>query len=168
MEGTAARACAFTGHRPSKLPFGFEEGGEAFKKIQAALRQAVSAAIEDGYTHFISGMALGFDIWAAEAVLGQKQAGKPVTLEAAVPFSGQESRWSAENKARYRRILSCCDRVTVLSNSYSPYALHRRNMYMADSASRIIALYAGAPGGTENTLEYAKRRGLEIVRIELF
>jgi hypothetical protein len=36
----------------------------------------------------------------------------------------------------------------------------RRNRYMADQASMIIAVFDGQPGGTRYTLNYAKKRGL--------
>jgi uncharacterized phage-like protein YoqJ len=38
----------------------------------------------------------------------------------------------------------------------------RRNRYMVDHSSRIIALYDGVPkGGTAQTLAYALRKGLD-------
>lgn len=33
---------------------------------------------------------------------------------------------------------------------------------MVDHSSRLIAIYNGNPGGTRNTIEYAKRKKLEI------
>ncbi len=44
--------CCFTGHRPEKL-------GAPEAEIKAALTSAIRAAIPDGYSVFISGMARG-------------------------------------------------------------------------------------------------------------
>ena len=54
--------CCFTGHRPGKLEV--EEG-----EIKSLLEKAVDDAISKGYVTFITGMAMGTDIWAAEIIL---------------------------------------------------------------------------------------------------
>ena len=41
----------------------------------------------------------------------------------------------------------------------------KRNRYMVDASRMLIAASNGQPGGAENTIRYAKRKGLEIVRI---
>ena len=41
-------------------------------------------------------------------------------------------------------------------------AFQQRNEWMVDHSSRLIAIYNGSPGGTRNTIEYAKRKKLEI------
>ena len=64
------RVC-FTGHRPEKLTR-FEW------LIKKDLEKEIKKAIDDGLTVFISGMARGVDIWAAEIVLKLRDAGKPV------------------------------------------------------------------------------------------
>lgn len=77
------RRCCFTGHRPEKLSMPED-------KIIAALEHAIRAAIEDGYQTFISGMARGVDLWAAEIVLRLRDAGEPVRLICASPYAGFE------------------------------------------------------------------------------
>lgn len=54
--------CCFTGHRPEKMCL-------PERRIKTALDLKIHAAIEDGYQTFISGMARGVDLWAAETVL---------------------------------------------------------------------------------------------------
>ena len=48
------KCCAFTGHRPEKL-----HGKEAY--VISELRKEIIAAIEDGYTIFVSGGSRGTD-----------------------------------------------------------------------------------------------------------
>ena len=57
--------------------------------------------------------------------------------------------------------------MTVLSEAYSPGCMQRRNRYMVDHASLVLACYNGSPGGTMSTLLYARRQGLKIVTIDL-
>lgn len=67
------KTCCFTGHRPKSLPFGYDEGAEGCKRLKALLTEGIEKQItENGVTHFISGMAMGVDIYAAEAVLELK------------------------------------------------------------------------------------------------
>ena len=53
--------CCFTGNRPQKLSFGFNEAHTDCVRIKKSLSQKIEEAIQNGYKHFISGMALGAD-----------------------------------------------------------------------------------------------------------
>ena len=54
------KACAFTGHRPQSLPFGFDESDKRCTALKSAMQDQIAALIEDKeVTHFITGMALG-------------------------------------------------------------------------------------------------------------
>ena len=76
--------CCFTGHRPEKI--GIPEG-----TVIALLDKAISEAIQSGYSTFISGMARGVEIWAAEIVLKYRDAGAPIKMICASPFEGFET-----------------------------------------------------------------------------
>lgn len=65
--------CCFTGHRPDKIELGEKE-------IKPMLEKAIDKAIENGYITFITGMAMGVDIWAAEIVLDRKNITKNCIL----------------------------------------------------------------------------------------
>ena len=76
------KKCAFTGHRPQSLPFGFNETDERCITLKQTLRSEIIRLIEhEGVTHFISGMALGIDMYAAEIVLGLKSRYKGIILK---------------------------------------------------------------------------------------
>lgn len=51
------------------------------------------------------------------------------------------------------------DKATVCAESYTPYSYMRRNAYMVDSSGLLIAIYDHRPGGTKNTVEYARKKG---------
>ena len=155
--------CCFTGHRPNKLPWGENERDQRCLALKKAIADAVEAAYEEGFRHFICGMAMGCDLYFAEAVLALRATGNSLTLEAAVPCPGQAASWPADQQARYRAILAQCDYETVIQEHYTPYCMIRRNRYMVDHSALLIAVYSGEAGGTRQTLEYALRRKVPFV-----
>ena len=62
------RICAFAGHRPSLYRFGFDEEHTDCLKIKLLMAQQIAELISSGVSNFLSGMALGADIWGAETV----------------------------------------------------------------------------------------------------
>lgn len=159
---TKEQICCFTGHRPDKLPWGDDERDPRCIRIKAQLSQALERAYALGYRHFISGMARGGDLYFAEAVLELREKHPDVLLECARPCETQSRRWPREEQLRYEDILDRCNYETMVQHVYDRGCMMRRNRYMVDHASRIIALYDGVPkGGTAQTLAYALRKGLE-------
>ena len=159
--------CSFTGHRPAKLPWGDDERDERCLALKARIRAAAESAILAGTEHFICGMAEGCDLYFCEIVLALKERYPHVTLEAALPCPSQAERWSAASRARYHALLARCDYETMVSERYSPGCMQRRNRYMVDRSSLLIAAHDGLPGGTRSTIEYALRRGVEVVDVPL-
>ena len=159
---TKAQICCFTGHRPDKLPWGEQESDPRCVRIKGELTAALERAYGLGYRHFISGMARGGDLYFAEAVLELREKYPDVLLECARPCESQSTRWPREERQRYDTILDRCNYETMVQHVYDRGCMMRRNRYMGDHASRIIALYDGVPkGGTAQTLAYALRKGLD-------
>ena len=73
-----------SGHRPQKLPFGFDETDPRCVDFKRRLCNSIEMMILEGYTHFISGGALGMDMYAAEAVLTLREQYPEITLEIAI------------------------------------------------------------------------------------
>ena len=150
------KRCTFTGHRPEKLRSSEIE-------VQKSLAEAISNAYADGFRTFISGMARGVDIWAAEIVLEYKSLHPDIRLICALPHPGFETRWKAEWQKRYNAILAQADLVKTVCETYNPGAYQRRNEWMVDHSARVIAVYNGEPGSTLNTISYAEKQGVAIV-----
>ena len=161
------KSCCFTGHRASKLPWGYDESDARCVRFKEKLAAVIGAVYESGITHFICGMALGCDMYCAEAVLALRREHPDITLEAAVPYDGQEARWGDNNRRRYRDIITACDKVTLLSDAYSPSCMMRRNRYMVDHSSVLIACYEGLTGGTWNTIRYAMQLDKEVIHLPI-
>lgn len=164
---------AFTGHRTY--------GGQA----AAALRATVGELYARGFRTFLCGMAMGFDLAAAEAVLACRDsetgsAFSPATapdphfphtpmpglrLVAVIPFRGQESRFPAVDRERFRRVLAAADHSVTLSPSYHAGCYAVRNNYLVEHAALLVAWYDGSPGGTHYTVRRALGRGLEFINL---
>ena len=53
--------CAFTGHRPHKFPWRYDETDSRCMVLKAALTEQITALVEIGITDFFSGCADGVD-----------------------------------------------------------------------------------------------------------
>lgn len=162
------KACAFTGYRPEKLPFGSDETDPRCEQLKQRLFCEILKMTREDVHVFLCGMARGVDMWAAETVL-QIQAAAPlrrIQLWAIVPYDRQALAWSAQEQTRYQRILKRASRIEYVSHEYYEGCLQKRNRYMVDHASRLLAVYDGKSGGTASTIRYAQQKGLDIAIIE--
>ena len=153
------KACTFTGHRPERLELPEEQ-------VKEWLKEQIERAVDDGYTDFITGMQRGVDLWAAEAVLKLIDNDRQIRLIAACAFRGMENRWDTDWQQRYHHVLYHSDEVHYISDHPGRKAFYARNHWMVDHASRLIAVYSGAPGGTKETIDYARKKGHSIVLLE--
>ena len=128
MNDKRQHRCCFTGHRPNKLDYSENE-------IKPLLETAIDNAISDGYVTFITGMAEGVDIWAAEIVLEKKKENKDLHLICAVPHPGFEKRRSQYETGRYKNIIKNADYVTTISDNYYRACYQKRNIWMVDRSS---------------------------------
>ena len=157
--------CCFTGHRPEKL--GFEKGGAAETELKNRISGAILRLIQErNARHFISGMALGVDTYAAQSVLKLKEIYPDITLECAVPCRGQEKRWKKEDREVYAGILARADKVTVLQERYTAFCMQLRDAYMVENADLVLAVWDGSSaGGTAYTVRCAEKRGRPVIVI---
>ena len=153
------KACCFTGHRPEKLT-------KTENDICNSLEKEIRLAIADGFTKFLSGMARGTDIYAAEIVLKIRAEDPSVKLICASPFEGFEQSWKQSWQARYHTIISAADQVQYISPSYNRACFQVRNKWLILNSARVIAVYNGTPGGTKNTIDLANRHGVPVHIIE--
>lgn len=159
------KTVAFTGYRLEKLPFGEDKSNSQYGAFIDKLKEVLVDLISKGYTNFISGMAIGFDTWAAETVLTLKEFYPNISLEAAIPFPEQDRKWSSVDQARRQAILSQADNSTTVCEHYHKGCFFMRNEYMVDKATVIVCCFDGQKGGTAQTIAYAKRKDKVIIQI---
>lgn len=163
------KVCCFTGHRPKGLPWGEDESATGCMGLKALLAQELETAWREGFRSFWCGMAMGADLYFAEAVLACQSVHPDVELFAAVPCPNQTRGWPVREAARYLRILRYigADHCTLVSRKWDRRCMLLRNEFMVDQSSRIIAVYDGkGRGGTGYTLHYAREQGLECIVID--
>lgn len=150
--------CAFTGHRPQRLPWGGREEDPRCAALKQQLEETVARAVERGCGTFLCGMARGCDTFFAEAVLA-----KGLRLEAVIPCPEQADCWPEPDRLRYQGLLLRCSAIHVLEDAYSEGCMLRRNKAMVDRADVLITVYDGCGGGTASTVSYARKQGVEII-----
>lgn len=155
-EKRAFRVC-FTGHRPEKLT-------RPESEVIAELEQSIKQAMADGYRVFVSGMAPGVDIWAAEIVIQLRNEGADIKLISASPFEGFEKRWPAWEH-RYNYIMDNTDLKLFICKGNVRGVHQIRNEWMVNHSARVIAVFNGERSGTKNTIDYANRVGVPVVYI---
>ena len=157
--------CCFSGHRPEKLPWHNNERDKRCVQLKQKLYDVVLALYFSGICHFVCGMARGSDFYFAEAVLSLRRDYENVTLEAVSPCEEQAKNWSETDRNRYYQLISECDTETLLQSTYTNDCMLRRNRYMVDHASVLVAVFDGTFGGTLHTVNYALRKELEIIEL---
>ena len=152
------KSVTFTGHR--YIP------QSKRNDLCAKLEKVIKENHTKGVQNFLCGMAVGFDLLAAEAVLKVKKELPDIILTAVVPFRLQYERWSEREKLRYHSITSRADNVVVLSEHYYNGCLLRRNDYMLSLCNGVIAYYDGTPkGGTYYTVRKARQMKLPVLNL---
>ena len=145
-------AC-FTGHRTYD--------GSRNHELEIAIRELYS----EGYRNFLCGMAIGFDIEAAEVALSLRKELHGLRVVAVVPFEGMQNRFPTEWRQRYNTIIAAADDVVTLAPKYSSEVYAVRNNYLVDHSTAVIAYFTGEKGGTAYTINRALKSLLQIKNI---
>lgn len=138
----------FTGHRPSKLG-GYDEDNPTKRAVKLELAKIIADLTKaNDIVTFYSGMALGLDTWAAEAVdlwahliNPERRHDIPMArLCAIIPFVGQQNRWPLESQLKWTKLIHKADDVFFVDKGgYSPWKLLNRNKWMVDHSDMVIA-----------------------------
>jgi len=161
------QCCAFTGHRPKKFPWGYNETDARCVALKKELAAQIAKLVDAGYTDFLSGMAEGTDTWAALAVLAMKKENPALNLHCILPCEEQADKWSVSARELYFSILNRADSVVYVSREYSKDCMLKRNRYLVDHASCLLAVYNGEQrGGTAMTVRYARKMGRKTILLE--
>jgi len=76
-------SCAFTGHRPQKLPWRYNEMAESCTRLKKTLAMQIARLVAGGVTDFLTGMAQGVDTFCAEIVLDLREKNPGLKLHCA-------------------------------------------------------------------------------------
>lgn len=164
---TCLYKCCFTGYRPSKFTFKLSAADKEYVRFENALVEGVLNLIEQGCTVFYTGMAMGFDIIAAETVLLLKKAKtiNGIRLISVLPFETQGESFNDFWREKYNFVIDNCDEKIILSEKYHSGCYQVRNKYMVDNSDFVLTWYDGKAGGTRNTLDYAAKNNRKIFNV---
>lgn len=150
------KICIFTGHRD--LPADHEA-------LRAALRRHITALYADGYTDFLSGGAMGFDLLAAEAVLELRPVLPEMRLLMVLPCEGQDRAYPPGDKLRYRAALDQADLVRYTAHTYYKGCMLARDRVLAEAADFCLCWLTRSTGGTAYTVRQCALRDVPICNL---
>lgn len=145
--------CAFTGHRRQLAELDVN-----------LLDRVILNLIKSGVKNFYCGMAIGFDLAAAESVLSFKKQ-YDVRLYACIPCENQTENYSESNRRRYDNVLSQCDGEIILYPSYFDGCMQARDRFLADNCDVLVSFLRKMKGGTFYTVNYAEKSGVKIIEL---
>lgn len=164
MEIKKEKAVSFTGYRTEKI-LRTCKAPSPLNYVLIETIKVVEQLYNEGYTTFLSGMAKGFDLIAAEAVLIVKEQHSDIRLIAIIPYEGQELGYKEADKYQYNRVYKSADEVVFTAKRYHEKAYFDRNDYLLANCSKIVCYYTGLVGGTMYTVNRAKKANIPIVNI---
>lgn len=155
-----SKSVLFTGHRII---------GTADKPaLMSALYRQVLNAINEGYTDFHCGGAIGFDTMAAECVLSYREKLKgqrDIKLRLVLPCEGQADKWKEADRIKHAEILSLADSVEYIAKEHREGCELERDRRMADLSSLCIAYCKRYGTGTGYTVNYCKRANVRVINL---
>lgn len=151
------KTCCFSGHR--KIP------PQQVQSVVERLEKVLIQLIEDGFSSFCAGGALGFDSLASLTVLKLKKRFPSIKLILVLPCRSQTRGWRREDIETYEEIKAAADEVKYTSEAYTRGCMHLRNRYLADHSSVCVCYLTQSSGGTAYTVNYAKKKRLSIINL---
>ena len=127
------------------------------------LRSVVEELYAEGVRTFRVGMAEGFDLAAAEVVVGMMASYDDVVLEAYVPWPQFYARFGSVNKARYDAIMAKAQVVRYAGFTYQNNIFYLRNDMLVNGAGYLVAWWNGSRSGTGYTVGRARRQRSKII-----
>ena len=155
-------SCSFTGHRNISVP--------DRAALLPRLKSTVLYLISQGVKEFHCGGALGFDTLAASVILDISRLHEDVKLILELPYDGQSSGWSDEDRRIYDFIKSKADQVNVhgenpKNREQAVKLLLRRNRILVDKSHYCVCFLGKNSGGTLYTVNYAKLHDVQIINL---
>lgn len=146
-----------TGHRPKYLPCGYDENHPWLISLIEDLNYWIRT---NQPSQIISGVAIGWDTWVAEAALVNN-----IPLLCYIPFKGQEQKWPQKAQDRYNDIIKASKASVYISKAYHPNVFFDRNRDMVDDSDTILSLLSPdvTSGGTYFTVNYARAQKKSII-----
>lgn len=147
------KTCSFTGHRNLYNDFDRNK-----------LKEIIKEVIKDGFNTFLVGMAVGYDTVCFQ-ILEELREENDIKIIACIPCENQSLKFSVKQKEEYERMVNSADEKIILSKTYTRFCMLKRNEFMVNNSSVVVAYLRENKGGTFYTVNYAKRKNKKIVML---
>jgi uncharacterized phage-like protein YoqJ len=153
------KVCCFSGHRVI--------APELVIHLPSLLDAKISSLIENGFTTFKAGGAVGFDTICALKALEMKRRypEKNIRLELCLPCPEQAAFFKDSDKQIYSYVLSRADSICYAEKAYVSGCMFSRNRMLVNGSDLCIAYLSEKKGGTAYTVSYAKENGVEVLNL---
>lgn len=152
------KICCFTGHRNiSRSKFNV-----TLSNLEELLTKLIT---EEGYTFFRAGGAMGFDTLAAMCVLKLKHKYPQIKLDLILPCRDQAKYFPPRDRAEYDYILKNADSIVYTQERYTTTSMLTRNRALVNGSDLCIAYMTHLSGGTFQTVNIARKSGVEVINI---
>lgn len=137
-------------------------------ELKAVFRERIIHLIEDlSVTHFMCGMELGIEQYAAEIILDLKKLYPQIKLEGVLPFETHAAEWLEYDRDRYFSIMKRIDKETLLQYHYSKDCMRKRDLYMISKSKYIITVSHGADKRIDNLISQSQSTGRVVYVMDL-
>ena len=138
---------------------------EYFEDLEECLKREIYFAIRLGCTTFYTGGMGTFDRAFAAAVRSWKKQFPHIRLILVIPYLTKELQ---RNKQEYERLYDAIVKPAVLDSVHPKYAISKRNRWMVQKSTVVIAYNRVAFGGAYEAIQYAKSQGKAVIQIPAF
>ena len=152
-----SKICCFTGHRDLDKT----QSAQLYNKT----KRLVLDLVDEGYTDFRAGGAVGFDTLAAACVLDVKAQNPSVNLHLILPCKDQDKNFNNFDKRFYRYTIARADTVSYIRERYAPGVMQARNRALVEGADICVACLDRLTGGTYQTVKMARQRGIRVINV---
>lgn len=165
------KACAVTGHRPTRFKFKYKEDYSLCKKIKRVMREQFEKLYDEcGVKRYYIGGTLGVDMWAGEIILRLKEKSgyEDIELVVVLPFPDLDKVWDNRSRQRLKFLLKHCSEYVVAGDRDCRQSYIKRNYYMVEHAEYILAIYDGGGDQRSKTMqmvEYARKNKRTVICI---
>lgn len=166
------RACAITGHRPTRFKWKYIEQNNGCRRLKRRIKEQLAQFYEKGVRRFYIGGDLGVDIWAGEMLLELKEQPEysEIELVLVLPFSGHDKDWYPKDRRRLAGLRQQCTDVIIAGTTENSPAVNYklRDQYMVEHSDCLLAVYDNAPDNhysVDKVVNYSRKKKLGITLI---
>lgn len=164
-------ACTFTGPKPTRFKFKYNEDYKLCKKIKKSmLTQMKRLYNEKGVRRFYVTGAIGVHMWAGELTLQLKsQPGyEDIELAVVLPFPNCDMQWDIKSRKRMEALIRSSVESITLGKSVSQENYVLTNRYLVDHSQFLIAVsehVGDSSAGMTQMEAYAYQKNLDMIFI---